>query len=773
MESSILNNLNDEQKAPASIIEGAILVTAGAGSGKTRMLTHRIAHMVKDFDIMPYHILAITFTNKAANEMKSRLERMIDNIDGMWVCTFHAMCSKILRQHADRLGYNSNFTIYGDVEKNRVIKRLLENKSTNINLETFAWHISNAKNNLLSPEEYSKFISDARKCETITRIYNEYQAELLKSNSLDFDDLLVKTYELFVKFPDVLEHYQNKFRFIYVDEFQDTNAAQYELLKLLAKKYGNILAVGDEDQSIYSWRGARVENVKNFVKDFEGCKIFKLEQNYRSTKKIISVANKLIKNNAERIDKNLWTDNAEGEEIEVKQTYNDIEEAEWISEKISDLTRNYGKNYSDFAILMRTNSLSRIIEEKLLTYNIPYKVYGGFKFFERKEIKDTTAYLHLITNPSDNDSALRMLSFPKKGIGEVSIAELIKIADENFVPVMEVIMNSSKYGISGALRQKLENIRDLFELLSSKKDTMSLDDYVDFVIKTVGIKEAIGTKTEEDENKCMNVDDFLKSVSEYADANAGATIDDFLQSITLMRDIDSLDENDDFVSLMTIHASKGLEFDTIFIVGLNDGLFPLSRAINSADPNDLEEERRLMYVAVTRAKKQLFLTRPKIKFNFESKRTDYTMISRFLTEMFDYLKKNNSLSQYDLYGNGFGQSNTYKSNISSNGFDEYIELNEKKESLDQRMSSRINIVDVSKSSNTQISQTSSTSKPSPIDYAKYKKGTRVMHNHFGEGTITVGVTDFTSAFVTINFDKVGIKTLSLKYANLNIIDDAN
>jgi len=760
MTSEILNNLNIEQQKPASVIDGPVLVTAGAGSGKTRMLTHRIAHMVKDLDIAPYHILAITFTNKAANEMKERLEKMLDNIDGMWVCTFHAMCSKILRQNIDLMGYSKSFSIYGDTEKNRVIKRIIENKNTNINLETFAWHISNAKNNLLDPDEYSKFISDPKKCAAITSVFKEYESELKKSNSLDFDDLLVKTYNLLTQNPDTLDYYKRKFKYIYVDEFQDTNTTQYELLKLLAGENQNVLAVGDEDQCIYSWRGAKVSNVQQFTKDFNNCQIFKLEQNYRSTKKIISLANKLIKNNIHRIDKNLWTENIDGETIEIKQTYNDIEEAEFIAEKIEDLIHIQGKKYSDFAILMRVNSLSRIIEEKLLTYNIPYKVYGGFKFFERKEIKDTTAYLHLIANPNDNDSAIRMLSFPKKGIGDVSIAQINELAKTNSVSIMDIVNNASEYGVSGSLKTKLDGVRDLFINLNSKKDIMPIEEFVSYVINQVGIKDAIGTKTEDDENKCLNVDDFLKSVTEYSDANEGATLDDFLQSITLMRDIDNMSEEDNFVSLLTVHSAKGLEFDTVFIAGLNDGLFPLSRAINSNDQNDLEEERRLMYVAVTRAKNRLFLTRSKVKFSFESKRTEYTMISRFLTEMFEELKINKT--PYS--------SNIIKTNLSESGFDDYLESSNRKESLDQRMSSHINIVNVSKSNESNSNTASSAPKINIQEYSKFRTGVKVKHNHFGVGTITLGVKDFASAFVTINFESVGIKTLSLKYANLEIIN---
>ena len=757
-ESEILKKLNDEQREPASVIDGPVLVTAGAGSGKTRLLTHRIAYMVKEKGIFPNQILAITFTNKAANEMKERLGKMIDGAENMWICTFHAMCSRILRREIGLIGYTKSFSIYGDTEKNRVIKRIIEAKEIDMNAETFAWHISNAKNNLMSAGEYSKYIHDKKKCEIITKVYLEYESELFKANALDFDDLLVKTYKLFKENPDTLNFYQNKFKYIFVDEFQDTNTAQYELVKLLAGNNKNIFAVGDEDQCIYSWRGAQVENVKRFTKDFENCKIFKLEQNYRSTKNIINVANKVIKFNHSRIDKNLWTNNDNGSEIEIKQTYNDIEEAEFIAEKINDLVEDGEKKYSDFAILMRVNSLSRIIEEKLLTYNIPYRVYGGYKFFERKEIKDTTAYLYLIENPNDTEATLRMLSFPKKGIGDVTISNLIEIAENNNISVLNLIMNAEKYGISGSLLSKLKTIQDLFNDLNEKKEAMDLNEFVEYLIKRVGIKEAIGTKTEDDLNKCLNIDDFVKSVNEYSSANQDASIDDFLQSITLMRDIDSMNESDDFVSLLTIHSAKGLEFDTVFIVGLNDGLFPLSRAINSPDPNDLEEERRLMYVAITRAKNKLFLSRSKVKFNYESKKTEYTMPSRFLPEMFDDFKQKSSA--------------VLKSNINENGFDSYLSQRARKQSLDEKMSSHANIVNVSGNiNNSQSSAYESVSQAVKAnDYSKFKKGTRVRHAHFGDGVVTLGVTDFASAFVTINFEKVGIKTLSLKYAKLEIIE---
>lgn len=763
MDSIILANLNEEQKLPASIIDGPVLVTAGAGSGKTRMLTHRIAHMVKEKEINPNHIMAITFTNKAANEMKERLEKMIDDIQDMWICTFHAMCSRILRRHADLLGYSKSFSIYGDTEKESVIKKLMKARNidpedkNSLNHKTFGWHISNAKNNLMGPEEYSKFISDPRKKAMVLGIYQDYEETLFKANALDFDDLLVKTYELLKKFPETRDYYQTRFEYIFVDEFQDTNTSQYELVKILAAKHKNVFAVGDEDQCIYSWRGAQVGNVKQFTIDFAPCQVFKLEQNYRSTKKIIEMANKVIKNNSKRIEKNLWTANDEGNDVELKQTYNDFEEAEFVAEKIYQLIKNDGCKYSDFSVLMRTNSLSRKVEEKLLTYNIPYKIYGGFKFFERKEVKDTAAYLYIIANPNDTEAVARMLAFPKKGIGDVSIAQIINISKENNVSLMDVINNATYYGISGALANKLSGVRDMFADFALQKEAMPLEEFAEYVVKKAGIKEAIGMDTEENETKCANVDEFLNSVKNFAELNEGAGIDEFLQSITLMRDIDSLNEEDNFVTLMTVHAAKGLEFNNVFIIGLNDGLFPLSRAVNSADPNDLEEERRLMYVAITRAKKRLFLTRPKMKLNYESGRTEYAVESRFLVEIFGKLNQANQMNH---------NSAAMRSNIYDTGFDSYLSKREKSEELSQNMSSHINIVNVSGTAQTSTNQ----NKISPSDYSKYKTGVKVKHPHFGEGVVTLGVTDFASAFVTIKFETVGIKTLSLKYANLEIID---
>ncbi len=745
---SILDNLNQEQRLPASITEGAVLVTAGAGSGKTRMLTHRIAYLIDEIGVNAYNILAITFTNKAASEMKLRIERMVDSASDAWICTFHAMCSRMLRMHAEEIGYDHNFTIYGDVEKERVIKRVLELNNAEAKsdiIATVGWHISNAKNHLLEPSEYEEQLERSFKRNLIIDCYSAYERELKKCNALDFDDLLSKTYKLFIEKPEILEKYQNRFKYILVDEFQDTNYAQYKLVRLLSSKYNNIFVVGDEDQCIYSWRGAESGNVLAFTRDFKPVQIFKLEQNYRSTKNILQKANHLIKRNNSRLDKNLWTENPDGAKVEEFSSYNESEEARYVADVINNLVTFSGYKYSDFAVLMRVNSLSRSVEENLLMYNIPYKVYGGHKFFERKEIKDTISYLRLLSNSKDDEAAVRMLGFPKKGIGDVTINNILELAEINGCSIMDIVMEPSR--TEGVLQKKLQPVRELFIDLLDKKEKMPLYELTEYMINRVGIKEAIGKKTEEDENRLLNVDDFLLSVKEYTDNNTTADLEEFLQGITLMRDIDSMNNEDDYASVITVHAAKGLEFKVVFIIGLNDGLFPLSRAINSNNPNDLEEERRLMYVAITRAKERLYLTRSRTRFSFEKKCIEYTIPSRFLNEISDEPTK---ISMQDLNVVNYGE----------------------KQKIDFNLASKINVVNVSGKNKPETFDAptflSESNKPK-INYSAYRRGTRVRHPHFGEGTVTIEVTDFAGGFVTVDFDSVGSKTLSLKYAKLEII----
>lgn len=767
---SIIDELNEEQAKPALETEGAVLVTAGAGSGKTRLLTHRIAHLIEDKGVLPSNILAITFTNKASMEMRERLEHLLHNgVGAMWICTFHAMCSKLLRMHADRVGLGSNFSIYGDSEKDRIIKRALNDdpefcklEKNELKVDTVSWHISNAKNELLTPEMYAQKIKNERYVNIITRVYIEYQKELLCANAVDFDDLLVKAYQLLSENFDLLSYYQNKFLYIHVDEFQDTNVVQYELVKLLGAKHHNIFAVGDEDQCIYSWRGAKFTNVQKFIDDNKGIHIFKLEQNYRSTNKILDVANKIIKHNANRLEKNLWTENQGGEEVKVFTAYNDIEEAEFVASKIKKLVNDGRRKYSDFAVLMRINSLSRVIEEKFLNYQIPYEVYGGFKFFERKEIKDVLSYLKFISNPKDNDSLLRILAFPKKGIGEQTALKLMQASANTNLSIYEVVKGGIE--IDQQTQKKVYPIIIGLENYINIAKQTSISSLADKIIDDFGLKTVFSKVVEEEYTKILNIETLQKSILEFDQANENATLEDYLQSVTLSRDVDNLDDKSDVVKIMTIHSAKGLEFNVVFIIGLVEGVLPISRAIYSLDSNDLEEERRLMYVATTRAKEELFYTRPTTKFSYETRRTEGTQVSRFLKESGVVGVETTARKEYgeaSLYESRFGDYNgglNYK-NTTSSGY------SSKKNSYD-----RYEYSDTSADSGVVEQAKPAISATTINEFKKYKVGTIVMHKSFGRGIITVGVTDLSSGFVTVKFDSVGSKTLSLKFAPLTIVE---
>ena len=740
---TILDALNEEQKLPALTTEGPVLVTAGAGSGKTRLLTHRIAYLVRDKFISPFNILAITFTNKATNEMRERLNKMIDGAENMWILTFHSMCTRILRMYGDRLGFGKNFTIYGDSEKERVIKRLFVGEKTAKDINMVSFHISNAKNKLMDANEYYKLIKHEKQSELISDLYQKYQNELKLSNAMDFDDLIFNCYLLFQNYPDVLEYFQDRFKYILVDEFQDTNYAQYKLVYMLGEKYKNVFAVGDEDQCIYSWRGAEFSNIQKFQSDFSGIKVFKLEQNYRSKKNILDKANLIISNNTNRLDKKLWTQNDVGDKVEYYVGYNDLEEAEWVASKIKTLiaTKNY--KYSDFCVLMRVNALSRVIEEKFLNYQIPHQVYGGFKFFERKEIKDVLSYLKIISNPSDNDSFIRVLQFPKKGIGDATIAKIQEVSNMTSKSMFDVIKNNL---ISDAnIIKKCNSTISMIEYFKDKiNQGVGLFDITKEIVSFNKIKEAIGNSTEEETSKNLNIDNLINSTFEFENNNEGATIDDYLQSVTLSRDIDELDDKNNFVSIMTIHSAKGLEFKVVFIIGCSEGLLPLSRAIYSGDQNELEEERRLMYVATTRAEEKLYYTRPSTRFVFETKRTELTMPSRFLKEA--------GIEEKKPENNKAIRPSERQFEYSSKNY------NVKRVSFFEDDDDNDNNVRVEKISATTANK-----------YSSFKKGTKVIHPSFGEGEVIVEVTDPVGAFVTIRFEKVGIKTLSLKFAPLKII----
>ena len=728
----ILSNLNEEQILPVINYDGAVLVTAGAGSGKTRLLTHRIAYLILEKQVPASNILAITFTNKAANEMKQRVDKIVGAFNDVWISTFHSLCVKILRSNIDKIGYSKNFSIYSDAEKKHILKELykkynIENESIQKSIE---YHIGNAKNNNLNVNNYvneNPFLF----CESdFIKVFESYEFELKKNNALDFDDLLVKTLLLLKTDKEVLNYYQTKFKYIHVDEFQDTNKVQYEIVSLLSRKWGNIMVVGDEDQCIYGWRGANIENIINFKKDFPLVKVYKLEQNYRSTKSILNVANKVIKYNKQRLDKTLWTNNEQGTDVVLYNAPTDRMEAEYIVKTIANAVREKGYSYNDFAILLRFNAPSRLIESYLNNAAIPYKVLGGFKFFERSEIKMVLAYLRAIANPCDNESFSRIINFPKRGIGETTLSKIVQLAGDK--PIIDVILNIQSFSdFSTSVKLKIEEFANLYNRISSKKNNR-IDEFVKFLIDEANLANCYDTNNEDDIVRKANVQEYINSVSEYVTENPNAVLDDYLQSITLLSDIDTVTSDDNNVLISTVHAVKGLEFKVVFIAALEDGIFPMVKT--GERPSDIEEERRLMYVAITRAKETLFLTYSTRRMLYNNEK--YFDKSRFIDEM-------------ELVSENIKNS--------SNSFI-YNKLNINNVAQEHKQQAMKNMPSLWQ---TKVAQQKK-------DVSLFVNGTKVLHPSFGVGTVTDD-SKLTSRMVTVTFEILGAKTLSLDYAPLQIL----
>lgn len=624
----ILEKLNDEQIKPVLQTEGAVLVLAGAGSGKTRVLTSRIAYLVEEKRVPDSAILAITFTNKAANEMKERLSKIVD-VSRAWVCTIHSMCVRILRTYATEVGINANFSIYSETERNNIIKKSFQECDFDDEklLKTVKYHIANAKMLGYDPNRYAEEYAGEREIDEITKVYTRYQKHLRENNALDFDDLLNETRLLLRKNEDAREYLGGKFRYILVDEFQDTNAVQYEIVKLLASVHGNLFAVGDDDQSIYGWRGAKIENILHFEKDFKGAKVFKLERNYRSTGHILKLANTVIRNNANRKDKTLWTEQEEGERAKVYEAEEESGEARYIAHTIAGLVAR-GYKYSDFAVLMRLNALTRSFEQEFTSDAIPYKVFGGFKFFERKEIKDLLAYLRIVNNPFDSEAATRIINFPKRGIGAKTVETLQNYSFENEMSVYEALLDLDEMGFTGATKQKLADFRTLVKSWIISSQDLPVNELVKQIVEDTRMREAYADESDESINKRANIEEFIQSVDEYCRLNEGATLTDYLNQVTLSSDTDEMDESE-YVTLATVHAVKGLEFKVVFVCGMEENILPVSRAVGNDD--DMEEERRLMYVAITRAKERICFTRSKSRYLYGKR--EPTMRSRFLKEL--------------------------------------------------------------------------------------------------------------------------------------------
>ncbi len=730
--------LNENQLKAVQTLDGPVLVSAGAGSGKTRVLTLRIASLIANNYCAPSEILAITFTNKAANEMKLRVQKLVGYAN-MNISTFHSFCASFLRDNISRLsGYNSHFSIYADDEKNKVIKDII--KSNNIEediAKEVARHLSNAKNENMCFEDYINLKQHIDDSNLILNCMNAYQQRLTECNALDFDDLLTKTYEILQNNSDILEKYQQKFKYISIDEFQDTNKVQYDIAKILASKNHNILVVGDEDQCIYGWRGANINNISNFINDFNPV-VIKLEQNYRSTKRIINCANKVIANNTQRLKKVLNTDNELGEDVAYKAYDNENLEADFVCRTILNMVNN-GYNFNDFAVLMRLNALSRSFEERFLTYNIPYKLFGGFKFYDRSEIKGALAYFKLISNPNDFDALTRIVSFPKCGIGEATLNSFFDYTKNNNVSILNAILDIENQAVSTAVKNKFKALSEVLKKLIEMLNT-SFYDAISELVYSSQIQNIFSEDSEENTNKLRNLDSLVNSIKDFEDNNGVEnSLEKYLQSVTLSNDIDSYDEEFNSVTLSTIHAVKGLEFNTVFVVGLEENNFPLTRALY--DFNEMEEERRLMYVAVTRAQKNLFLTRAKSRFMYGTRK--YLSASTFVKEI------------------GFENNFNYNYNTSNTDDDsgQYV--------------SNAGVKDVKSMFISSINKSNTNafvSNGEKRDYTKFVVGAKVTHTKYGNGTIIDNSELYSKKCVKIDFEDFGVKNLLVDYAPITLIE---
>ncbi len=742
----LIKTLNEEQIKPVLDTEGAVLVIAGAGSGKTRVLTTRISYLVQEKGVSPANILAITFTNKAAGEMKERLTKIIGEISEMWVSTIHSMCVKILRSTIDKLGYDKNFTIYDETDKDKAIKRIIAdlNLDTDKYLKLAKGEISRAKNDCVSPEEFASCYPELTFSEEIAKIYSTYEDSLSRSNCLDFDDLLFKTYILFRDFPEIADYYSNKFKYIHIDEFQDTNRVQFAICQRLSIKHGNIFVVGDDDQSIYGWRGAKIENILSFDDVYRGAKIYKLQKNYRSSKKILELANCIIRNNRKRRQKELYTDNDAGVRIETFVGSDENEEATFTALQIKSLMDRTDLRYKDFAIFMRINALSRAYEQEFTKYGIPYKVFGGFRFFERKEIKDVLSYLKIINNRFDDESFMRCVSTPKRGIGDKTLTELREYATGKGVSMYEALDILDFSPITGATKNKLFNFKLLLNEFREYANTHSVADLIEHVLKVTNFLDQFNDKTEESNSKIYNISELKNSAESFEKDNPGTNLADYLNSVTLSSDTDEIADGN-AVTVATIHAAKGLEYKCVFVAGLDEKVIPIARSMGSDD--ELEEERRLMYVAVTRAKQRLYLTRATSRYMYG--RREFMTQSRFLKEGREVLSpevKKPDYQQGDRISTpryGFSQGDEYGEPRNTGGYSSgYAKsfLNQGKLKANKG-----------------------------AEYGKYRSGVMVKHAKFGVGTVIMVKGEGDNIIVDVAFKGVGIKSLSVKFAPMEIV----
>ena len=771
------DTLNIQQKEAVFHTEGPLLLLAGAGSGKTRVITHRIAYLIEEMGVRSWNILAITFTNKAAAEMRSRVDDIAGfGSDQIWVSTFHSMCVRILRRHSDRLGFDTGFTIYDTDDQKTVMKEVckkLQIDTKQMKERTLMGMISKAKDELISPEEFALNAMGDYKQQKVAEVYKEYQETLKKNNAMDFDDLIVKTVELFKNCPEILENYQERFLYICVDEYQDTNTAQFELVRLLASKYRNLCVVGDDDQSIYKFRGANINNILDFEKVFSDARVIKLEQNYRSTQNILNAANQVIKNNLERKDKSLWTNQGEGERLHYRQFDTAFEEAEYIAFDILKKRRNQDADYGDCAILYRTNAQSRILEERFVREGIPYELVGGTNFYARKEIKDMLAYLKTIDNGKDDLAVKRIINVPKRGIGAATLNKVQDYADEENLSFFDAMCQADRIYTLGKSGAKLAPFVNMIHVLRSKVKVYGLKKLLEDILESTGYIEYLKESEEDDaEDRIDNINELITKIAVYEESHEEPTLSEFLEEVALVADVDKLKEDDNRVLLMTLHSAKGLEVPHVYLAGMEDGIFPSYMTIMDEDPTAIEEERRLAYVGITRAMKDLTLTSARMRMIRGE--TQYNPVSRFVREIPSYLMDNrpspipkkeavyreNSAERLTFKAKPFGKSTvTQDTAFLSSGMGMTRSANtafvKPKAVVKPKATALENKPFITKG----ISR-DGFSKGVPVNNSlDYGVGDRVKHIKFGEGIvkkIEEGPKDYQ---VTIEFDGAGVKIM--------------
>ena len=766
---SLLDALNEPQRQAVMATDGPLLILAGAGSGKTRVLTHRTAYLIEECGVNPYNIMAITFTNKAAGEMRERIDQMVGyGTESIWVCTFHSTCVRILRRYIDRLGFGTNFTIYDSDDQKTLMKDICKRLEIDTKMykeKMFLSAISSAKDELIDPIEFETRAAGDYVKRKQAQVYREYQQALKQNNALDFDDLIMKTVELFKLDKEVLASYQDRFRYIMVDEYQDTNTAQFELIRLLALKYQNLCVVGDDDQSIYKFRGANIYNILNFEHHFPDATVIKLEQNYRSTQNILDAANAVIANNQGRKEKRLWTDNGAGDKITFEQLDTAAEEADFVARDIARRVRKGEYQYKDCAILYRTNAQSRLFEERFITANIPYKIFGGVNFYARKEVKDLLAYLKTIDNGQDDLAVRRIINIPKRGIGAASINKVALYAQEQEISFYDALCVAEQVPGLGKAAAKIRPFVLFIQSMKAKAKLLSVADLLQEVIETTGyVRELEAEGTDEAEARIENIDELISKAVDYAEGEEAPTLNGFLENVALVADIDSFDENSDYVVLMTLHSAKGLEFPNVYLAGLEDGLFPSYMSITSDNSQaEIEEERRLAYVGITRAKKNLTITSARVRM--VRGQTQYGKVSRFVREIPPELLSG-KIYEPKTKEEPIEQSTFQKARKAFRTVPSYGGSGYGKE-VGEGYGSTFRSSKATKPVYTKVENQRDFG--SAGGALSYQVGDRVRHIKFGDGEVMAIVSGGRDYEVTVDFDKVGTKKMFASFAKLKKI----